>query len=127
MRRESKWQERSTFPATPVDDWILDTYGVREDSFYETIQLMAVTRYKYCPRPRSLGYRFLAQDLSCISVTIAALGDVARVETPITDSVITMATALTGVDYWKTGRNLVNLGLEGKSMSDIEAAVVAGK
>lgn len=113
-------------PTKPVDDWIFDTYGVREDSFHETIQLMAVTRYKYCPRPRSLGYRFLSQDLSCISVTISALGDVVGVDTPITDSVITMATALTGVDYWKTGRNLVNLGLEGKSVSEIEAAVGAG-
>ena len=75
---------------------------------------------------RGLGHRFLSQDLSCISVTISALGDVAGVDTPITDSVITMSGALTGVDYWETGRNLNNLGLTGKSVSQIQAAVSNG-
>jgi opine dehydrogenase len=109
-------------PAEPLDDWIFQTYGVREESLYETLQLMAVTRYKYSPRPRSLGYRFLSQDLSCISVAIAALGDAAGVDTPTTDSVITISCALTGVDYWKTGRNLENLGLVGMSVRQIQAA-----
>ena len=113
-------------PSEPVDDWLFQTYGVREDSLYETIQLLAVTHYKHTPRPRSLDYRFLSQDLPCISVATAALGDVAGVDTPITDSVITMSSALTGVDYWKTGRNLENLGLDGKSVSEIQAAVSGG-
>ena len=113
-------------PIDPVDDWIFSTFSVREDSLYETIQVMAVTHYQYCPRPFSLDYRFLSQDLSCISVTTAALGDVAGVDTPVTDSIITMSGALTGVDYWKTGRNLENLGLAGKSVNQIQAAVSDG-
>ena len=113
-------------PEARLDDWVDRTYGVREKSLYETIQLMAITHYQYCPRPRSLEYRFLSQDLSCISVTTAALGDVADVDTPIHDSVITMSGALTGVDYWKTGRNLENLGLAGKSVSQIQAHVSGG-
>jgi len=113
-------------PEAPVEDWLFQTYGVREESLYETIQAIALTHYKYCPRPQSLEYRFLSQDLGCISVTTAALGDVAGVDTPITDSVITMAGALTGVDYWKTGRNLENLGLAGKSVSEIQTAVSVG-
>jgi len=110
-------------PAEPVDDWIFHTYSVREDSLYETIQRLAITHYKHCPRPRSLGYRFLSQDLSCASVTFAALGDVVGVDTPITDSVITMSSALTGIDYWGIGRNLKNLGLNGLSAAEILAAV----
>jgi len=113
-------------PTDPVDDWLFQTYRVREESLYETIQAIALTHYKYCPRPFSLDYRFLSQDLSCISVTTAALGDVADVDTPIHDSIITMSGALTGVDYWKTGRNLENLGLAGKSVSQIQAAVAGG-
>ena len=113
-------------PIEPIDDWIFSTFSVKGDSLYETIQLMAVTHYQYCPRPRSLDYRFLSQDVSCISVTTAALGDVAGVDTPITDSVITMSGALTGTDYWKTGRNLENLGLAGKTVTQIQAAVTDG-
>ena len=107
----------------PLDDWLSNTYSVREESLYETIQLLAVTHYQYCPRPFSLDYRFLSQDLSCISVTTASLGDVAGVDTPITDSIITMSGALTGTDYWKTGRNLENLGLAGKTVNQIQSAV----
>ncbi len=113
-------------PAVTVDTWIYDTYGVRKDSLYETIQHMAVNRYRYCPRPRSLEYRFLSQDLSCVSVTVSALGGVANVATPVTDAVITMSGALTGVDYWSTGRNLANLGLDGKSVSEIKAITASG-
>jgi opine dehydrogenase len=114
-------------PVEPVDDWIFQTYGVRNESLYETIQVMAVTHYKHCPRPRSLGYRFLSQDLSCASVPFATLGDAAGVETPATDAVITVSCALTGIDYWKTGRNLENLGLSGKSAAEILASVAGAE
>lgn len=114
-------------PAVTVDTWLDDTYGVRKGSLYETIQHMAVNRYRYCPRPRSLEYRFLSQDLSCVSVTVSALGGVANIETPVTDAVITVSGALTGEDYWSTGRNLANLGLDGKTLSEIQAIAANGK
>jgi opine dehydrogenase len=43
----------------------------------------------------------------------------AGVETPLTDSLITLLSAINSDDYLGEGRNLSRLGVEGMSMEDI--------
>ena len=100
-------------------EWMAETFGVREKSLYETIRIMARTHFLNSPCPHDMGYRFLSQDLPCGTLTFAALGDAAGLETPTLDGAVAIGSALTGIDFWKSGRNLENLGLAGKSVEQI--------
>lgn len=102
-----------------VFKWLGITYNLKEMSLHRSLQAMAITHYRYSPAPNSLSHRFLVTDVSCGLVAWSSFGKVASVPTPVIDSVIQIANALTKRDFFKEGRNLRNLGLEGKSVAEI--------
>jgi opine dehydrogenase len=99
--------------------WLEITYDLTGMPLHRSLQTMAVTHYRYSPAPNSLSHRFLATDVSCGLVAWSSFAKVAGVPTPVIDSVIQIASALTKRDFFKEGRNLRNLGLEGKSVVEI--------
>lgn len=102
-----------------VFKWLETTYNRKEMSLHWAMQANAVTHYRYSPAPNSLGHRFLVTDIGSGLVAWSALGKVAGVPTPSIDAVVQMAGALTKRDFFKEGRNLHNLGLEGKNAKEI--------
>jgi opine dehydrogenase len=102
-----------------------DSYNRKERSLNWALQANAVTHYKYSPAPNSLGHRFLVADVGSDLVGWSALAKVAGVPTPTIDAVIGIAGALTKRDFFVEGRNLRNLGLEGKSAKEISRLVTA--
>jgi len=54
---------------------------------------------------------FITEDIAYGLVTWADLGDLAGVETPLMDAFVRIASSIHGVDYFKEGRTLKNLGL----------------
>jgi len=61
--------------------------------------------------PSDLHNRFITEDIAYGLVTWADLGDLAGVETPLMDAFVRIASSIHGVDYFKEGRTLKNLGL----------------
>jgi opine dehydrogenase len=61
--------------------------------------------------PPDLHNRFIMEDIAYGLVTWADLGDLAGVETPLMDAFVRIASSIHGVDYFKEGRTLNNLGL----------------
>lgn len=59
--------------------------------------------------------RFLDEDVPLALVTLASLGRMLGVPTPVADAVIQLASTVQGVDYWKTGRTVEALGIGGMS------------
>jgi len=108
-----------------VYDWLAETYSLRHPTLEQSLQEMAITHYRYAPAPKSLEHRYLVQDVGCDLVPMAELGRVAGVKTPAMEAVVGIANALTGRDFAVEGRNLRNLGLEGKSVKEIIAYVSA--
>jgi opine dehydrogenase len=106
-----------------VFDWLNITYKRRERTLHWSMQANAVTHYVYSPAPNSLGHRFLVTDIGSGLVAWSSLAKAARVPTPAIDSVVTIASALTKRDFFEEGRNLRNLGLEGKSVDEIRQLV----
>jgi opine dehydrogenase len=106
-----------------VHKWLEITYNRKEKSLHWSLQANAVTHYRYSPAPNSLGHRFLVTDVGSGLVGWSSLAKAAGVPTPHIDAVINIANGLTKRDFFKEGRNLRNLGLEGKNVSEILAVV----
>lgn len=122
---QERLQVAQAFSIKTVDipTWLAITYSFRDMTLHEALQKMAVTHYRYAPAPKSLKHRYLVQDVGCGLVPLSALGKVAGVATPVIDSVIQIANALTGRDFFAEGRNLQALGLAGKSIAEINATI----
>ena len=103
--------------------WLKKTYGLKHDNLVDGLQEMAVTHYEHAPAPKSLTHRYLVQDVGCDLVASIGLARAARVATPVSDAIITLADALTGRDFFEEGRNLRRLGLDGKSPDEIMRAL----
>jgi len=52
-------------------------------------------------------------------VPVASFGKLLGIQAPIIECIIRLASAINGVDYLKTGRNLETLGLSGMSLEKI--------
>ncbi len=56
-------------------------------------------------------------------VPIASLGDMLGVDTPVTHSLITIASTFKAQDFWAEGRTVEKLGLAGMSPREIGTLV----
>jgi len=109
-----------------VHEWLGRTYGFDEPTLRETFhQLTHDPRgpYQWTPTPKSLEHKYVAEDVPCGLVAMAALGDAAGVATPVIGGLVALAGALTGRDFVADGRTLERLGLAGRGVDDILAVV----
>jgi opine dehydrogenase len=102
-----------------VARWLEKTYSRKEPSLHEKLQANAASHYRSSPAPLSLNHRFFMSDVPCFLVPLTSLARVANIETPVIDSMITVANSLAQRDFRAEGRNLDRLGLTGKSRNQI--------
>ncbi len=69
--------------------------------------------------PTSLKDRYITEDLPFGLVPRSELGRLANVPTPIIDSIVSIGSVVCQEDYWKSGRTLEALGLEGLTKDEI--------
>ena len=77
--------------------------------------------------PPDLHNRFITEDIAYGLVTWADLGDLAGVETPLMDAFVRIASSIHGVDYFKEGRTLKNLGLGNLTAKQLLTYVNTGR
>jgi opine dehydrogenase len=80
--------------------------------------------YRGIKAPGTLQHRYITEDVPSSLVPIASIGEMLGVETPMIRSMIHMASAMHGVDYWTEGRTVDRLGIRGLSVKDIRFLVV---
>lgn len=101
---------------TGVDMMVESAYGPR-GTLWESINGSAgLTPVK---GPDSLSNRYVTEDVPYGLVAWACLGDAVGVDTPIMDALVDIGSAVMGVDCWKVGRNLANMGLEGMNTEQL--------
>jgi opine dehydrogenase len=74
-----------------------------------------------------LNLRYLTEDVPYGLVGLASLGDMLSVDTPTFDSLITIASVINGVDYWKEGRTLEKLGFSDLTKDELLRLVMEGE
>ena len=90
------------------------------------MQANAVTHYRYSPAPSTSRHRFLVTDVgSGLVGMVVARRRWRAFRRRTIDAVVQIAGALTKRNFFEEGRNLRNLGLEGKTVEQIMAFVTS--
>lgn len=101
-----------------VNEWIKFAYKDTEgDTLCERMRNNPA--YHDIKSPSSIFTRQLTEDIPTGVLPIMELGRAAGVNTPLLESMIHICEALLGQDLHTNGRNLKNLGLEGKTKQEI--------
>ncbi len=101
-----------------VNEWIKFAY---KDTLGDTLceRMRNNPAYHDIKSPSTIFTRQLTEDIPTGVLPIMELGRAAGVETPLLQSMINICEALLGQDLHTNGRNLMNLGLFGKSKEGI--------
>lgn len=89
-------------------------YTTKGDSMYEVIT--NCEGYHGIKGQKTLRTRYVMEDIPCSLEAVQAMGQIAGIPTPLTDSMIVLARHL--IDDIPEGRTVKNLGLEGVSKDD---------
>jgi len=76
--------------------------------------------------PPSLRHRYIMEDVGYGMVPISELGDLAGVNTPVIDALVTMASAAIGEDLRANGLSLARMGLAGLSPGELKRYIQTG-
>lgn len=102
----------------PMKELLNRYYGC--DTTGNLLQAMrTVPNYSVSKAPDTLDHRFIEEDVSSSLVPMQQLAAIAKVKTPIVDSIINMSTALLGRDFVNEGRTIAKLGWAGMSHAEI--------
>jgi len=101
----------------PMHELLKRYYGCEDCCLYNAIR--TVPAYQTITAPSTLDHRYISEDVACTLVPLQQLAQKANVKTPMIDSVINIATILSGVDLSQSGRTLAKLGWADKTHKDI--------
>lgn len=73
--------------------------------------------------PSSFSHRYVSEDAACGTAMLASLGRQYQVPMPVTNAFLTIAGLLGGRDYTAQGRTLENLGLAGRTKTQLLSAL----
>jgi opine dehydrogenase len=93
-------------------------------SVYEAIQESAPNRT--IKAPRTMNHRYLHEDVGYGLVPIAEIGRWAGVDTPVIDSLISLASETNRIDYRRAGLTLEKMGLAGVRLENLPVLLHEG-
>jgi opine dehydrogenase len=100
-------------------EWLKQTYHLEGKNLYEVISTSPVYGGHGPDAPGTLSHRYITEDIPHLLVPVASFGKLLGIQALIIECIIRLASAINGVDYLKTGRNLETLGLSGMSLEKI--------
>jgi opine dehydrogenase len=110
--------------AQTAQEWLKMAYDASGADLYEAIHNQR--GYYGISAPSTLNHRYIFEDVPMSLVPIAALGQHHGVSVRGIDSIIRLACLIHRTDYWRRGRTLDKLGIEGLSVSEVTRYVNEG-
>lgn len=110
--------------AQSAQEWLKKAYNSSGDDLFEAIQNQ--TGYYGISAPTTLHHRYIFEDVPMSLVPIANLGQQYGVSVRGIDSIIRLACIIHRTDYWRRGRTLDKLGIDGLSVSELTRYVNEG-
>ncbi|MBT7903168.1 hypothetical protein HN587_04865 [Candidatus Woesearchaeota archaeon] len=99
-----------------VREWLNIAYGVEMSSLFNMIH--ATPPYQNTPEipnrspaPKTLFHRYLLEEIPLRAVPTVSIARIFDIPTPRYEEMVGRARELTGIDFWKTGRTLEDMGL----------------
>jgi opine dehydrogenase len=106
-------------------EWLYRAYTAKGDSLYEAMH--ANQGYRGIKAPNQLQHRYIFEEIPCSLIPMSELGRQYGVDTPTIRSLIHLATIIHGRDFWREGRTLDRLGIEGLSVQELHRYVDTGE
>jgi opine dehydrogenase len=103
-------------------EWLYLTYDAPGRDLYEAIQNTG--SYRGIRAPQNILHRYVTEDVPMSLVPLASIGKMLGVAVPMMDMVIGMANVMHGRDYWKEGRTVAHMGIEGMTVKQIRQMAV---
>lgn len=103
--------------ARTATEWLYMAYDATGADLHEAIHNQS--GYYGIKAPSTLNHRYIFEDVPMSLVPIAALGQRYGVSVRGMDSIIRLACIMHQTDYWRRGRTLEKLGIEGLSVSEL--------
>jgi opine dehydrogenase len=105
-------------------EWLNTVYGSVGQNLYECLQTTPC--YQGLGAPSSLDHRYIWEDIPTGLVPLAAIGELVGVSTPAINTIVDLASHLTGRDFWKEGRTAEWLGIDELSINELLSYVWSG-
>jgi len=105
-------------------EWLRMAYDATGEDLHEAIHNQP--GYRGIKAPATLKHRYITEDVPMSLVPIAAIGQRYGVQVWGMDNIIRMASIVHRTDYWRRGRTLERLGIEGLSVGEITRYVMEG-
>jgi opine dehydrogenase len=106
-------------------EWLKMAYDATGEDLHQAIHNQP--GYHGITAPPTLNHRYIFEDVPMSLVPIAALGQAYGVSVRGMDSIIRMACIINRTDYWRRGRTLDKMGIEGLSVNELTRYVEEGE
>jgi len=106
-------------------EWLYLAYDAAGRTLLDAMRANAA--YRDIPAPGTVHHRYISEDVPASLVPIASIGGMLGVPTPTIRAIIQLASAMDGIDYWREGRTVGRLGIEGMSVKEIRFLVVGAE
>lgn len=110
-------------------DWYRESYHVVGEDIYDAIQRNPY--YWFSAPSHILAQNHILDDVPNSLVPIASFGRALGVPTPTIDSLVHLASAMCGIDWWDEGRTVQSLGLGGmgprEMLEHVERGALGGR
>ncbi len=104
-----------------IADWLHLAYGVKKGGLFDMIQ--NTPPYKNAPEnpnrspaPKTVYHRYLLEEVPLRAVPTVSIAGILKIETPKYREMIDLASEITGIDFWKCGRTIEDMGLTVKDI-----------
>ncbi|WZL72434.1 NAD/NADP octopine/nopaline dehydrogenase family protein [Clostridiaceae bacterium 35-E11] len=111
--------------AISLREWLHYTYNAQGDTLCEALR--NTKGYWGIKAPSSLDTRYIFEDVPQSLVPISDVGKHLGIYTPTIDSIIHLASVLHNTNYYKNGRKVIDMGLDGLSIDEIKRFVLTGE
>ena len=106
-----------------INDWLHNVYGVKKESLHEMIKNTPPYQDKNgtnrSPAPKTLYHRYLMEEIPLRAVPTVSIAKIFGIEIPIYEKMIDEASSLIGVDFWRVGRTIEDMGLNQEYFSNL--------
>lgn len=113
--------------AKPISlkEWLGYTYNAYGNTICEALHNVA--GYRGIKAPDTLDTRYIFEDVPQSLVPISDMGQHLGIGTPTINSMIHIASIIHDKNYYKTGRKVSDMGLDGMSIDEIKSYVMNGE